>query len=112
MRKIVLVLMMLFVGLVYSQEDKKVTYEQKGDLVQATYYYDNGQVEQQGFFKQEKLHGEWKYYNEEGKEIAVGSYNLGKKVGKWTFKNDDSTKEVEYLDGKVINVSEVANSGS
>lgn len=112
MKKVVLILTVLFVGFAYAQDDKNVKYEQKGDLVQATYYYDNGQIEQQGFFKDEKLHGEWKYFNAAGEEIAVGSYDLGKKTGKWTFKSNETIKEVEYVDGKVMNVSEISLSGS
>lgn len=111
MKKILFFVLVLFVGIAYSQ-DKKVKYEPKGDLVEATYYYNNGQVEQHGFFKDEKLHGTWKYYNEEGNEVAIGNYKEGKKTGKWVFKNNGNVKEVEYLDGKIISVNESASGTS
>ncbi|MBT8384799.1 MAG: nicotinic acid mononucleotide adenyltransferase, partial [Bacteroidia bacterium] len=108
MKKIATIVLMLTVCAVYSQ-DKNIKYEQKGDLVEVTYMYDNGQIEQHGFFKDKKLHGTWKYYNEAGEEIAIGTYKLGKKEGKWIFRDKDTAKEVDYENGKVMNVNLIAN---
>ena len=111
MKNILFLLLFFCIGLAYSQ-DKNVKYEAQGDLVEATFYYDNGQIEQHGFFKDEKLHGTWKYYSEEGLEVAVGNYKEGKKTGKWVFNNNGLTKEVDYLDGKIISVHELNENGS
>ena len=109
MKKIAVILMVLCVGFVYSQNDTKTKYEQKGDLVEATIYNDNGQIEQHGFFKNKKLHGTWTYFNEEGEKVSIGSYVNGVKTGKWRFKNDNVVKEVEYVNGKVVKVIELAD---
>jgi len=105
MKKIAIILIIFSVSLISAQDkEQKVKLEQKGDLVEATYYYDNGQVEQHGFYKDEKLHGTWEYYNQEGLKISVGVYKSGKKTGTWYFWNNGNPKEVSYEEGK-INVS-------
>ncbi len=108
MKKIVIFLVVLSVGFAYSQNDTKTKYEQKGDLVEATIYNDNGQIEQHGFFKDKKLHGTWTYFNEEGEKVSVGTYMNGVKTGKWHFKSDNVVKEVDYVNGKVVKVIELA----
>ena len=102
---------MLCVGVMYSQ-DENTTYEQNGDLVEITSRYDNGQIEQHGFFKDKKLHGIWTYYNQEGKKMARGNYENGVKTGKWLFWNNKTLKEVKYLKGKVVNVKELSSDSS
>lgn len=98
---------MLSVGLTYAQENNKVTYKEKGDLTEATYYYDNGAVQQEGTFnKSGELHGVWTSYDVEGNKMAVGEYKNGQKVGKWLFWTDNSLKEVEYNDSKIITVNQ------
>ena len=109
MKRIAAILMILSVGFMYAQNDNKTKYEQKGDLVEATIYYDNGNIEQHGFFKDKKLHGTWTYYNEEGEKVSIGSYVNGVKMGKWRFKNDDGVKEVNYVNGKVVKVTKLAD---
>lgn len=37
-----------------------------GNLVKATYYYDNGSVQQEGFFKDGKLEGKWTSFDLNG----------------------------------------------
>ena len=108
-KKIVLVLMILGVGFAFAQDNDKVKYEQKGDLVEATIYDDNGNVEQHGFFKDKKLHGTWTYFNDKGEKVAIGNYDNGVKTGKWTFYNKDEIKEVEYVKGKVVKVTNSTN---
>ena len=86
------------------------TFEKEGETVKATYFHENGQIAQTGFFMDGKLHGEWKMYNEEGKKIVMGQYALGKKTGKWFFWEKDGLKEVDYADNKVANVTKWNNS--
>ena len=100
--------MMLCISSAFAQENK-TTYVQKGDLVEATIYHDNGRVEQHGFFKDKKLHGTWTYYNEEGKKVSIGNYENGIKTGKWFFYSQTTLKEVDYDKGRVINVKESEN---
>lgn len=106
MKKVAIVLIVLCVSFTFAQEkDKKVKLEKKEDVTEATFYYDNGEIDQQGFFKNDKLHGTWTSYNLEGDKIAVGNYENGKKVGKWIFKTNAILKEVDYTNGKIENVN-------
>ena len=85
--------------------DKRIKWlEVVGNKVKATYYYDNGKIQQEGFFKDGKLDGVWVSYDEKGNKKTVGEYADGIKTGKWIYFNEDSLKEVAYVDNKVSSV--------
>lgn len=110
MKKILIVLVMLCVGFTYAQDKKEPKLEKKGDITLVTYYHDNGEISQKGMFNAEgNVHGEWKMYDAKGNKIALGSYDNGKKVGKWFFWQDDSLKEVDYIDSRIVNVNQWDN---
>lgn len=110
MKKIVLILIMLSVSFTYAQDKKQVKLDKKGDLTLATYYHDNGEVQQKGYFNVEgKLQGEWTSYNEDGQKVALGNYENGKKAGKWFFWDGESLKEVDYIDSKIVSVNKWDN---
>ena len=54
MKKIMILGALAIQALTFAQAKKPVL-EQDGNLVKATYYYDNGQIQQQGHFKDGKL---------------------------------------------------------
>lgn len=110
MKKIFVIAIMLCVSLTFAQE-KNVKIIDKGDLTEATYYYDNGTIQQEGTFnKVGKLHGIWTSYNVKGEKISVGTFYNGKKVGKWFFwANNELVREVDYDQSKIINVNELNN---
>jgi hypothetical protein len=59
------------------------------------YYYENGQIETIGYFHENIPYGQWKSYYENGNLKTVGKYRWGKLHGAWE----------EYdLDGEVTNV--------
>ncbi|WP_179344359.1 toxin-antitoxin system YwqK family antitoxin [Winogradskyella ursingii] len=106
MKKIVVILVMLCVGFTYAQDKQQPKLEKKGEITIATYFHDNGEIEQVGTFNADgKLHGEWTSFDFEGKKVAVGNYEQGKKVGKWFFWTDNSLKEVDYIDSKIVSVN-------
>ena len=109
MKKIFVIAIMLCVSLTFAQEEKKVKFIEKGDLVEATYYYDNGIIQQEGTFNKDgELHGIWTSYNVEGEKVAVGTYFNGEKVGKWFFwENNQVIREVDYDQSKIIMVNEM-----
>ena len=110
MKKIVIVVVMLCVGFTYAQDKKQPKLEKKGDITLATYYHDNGEVQQIGTFDVDgKLEGEWISFDSAGNKVAVGSYDAGKKIGKWFFWEGDSLKEVDYIDSKIVSVNEWDN---
>ena len=95
-------LMGLFMmGLSLAAQTTKPSYEKEGDLVKATFFHDNGEVAQTGFYLGTKLHGEWKMFNKQGNKIAMGTYKLGAKSGKWFFWEGKELKEVDYISNKI-----------
>ena len=108
MKKIVVIAIMLCVSITIAQEEKNVTYIEKGDLTEATYYYDNGAIKQVGTFNAEgKLDGEWISYDINGDKTTVANYVNGKKSGKWQFWNNDGVvREVTYENSRIVSVNE------
>lgn len=102
--KKILILSALVISTVTFAQAKKPVLEQEGNLVKATYFYDNGQIQQQGFFKDGKLEGSWIAYDEKGNKKAMGDYTNGEKTGKWFFWNDKSLSEVDYSNSRVSSV--------
>ena len=107
MKKIFAILLMLSVTLTFAQEKPNAESNKDGDLTVATYYHDNGAIEQQGTFNKEgELHGVWTSYDLDGNKVTVGNYMNNKKVGKWLFWSGNKLKEVDYIDSKIAAVSE------
>ena len=103
MKKYVIMAALLVSGLTFAQEGKPKLEEVDG-MVKATYYYENGKVQQEGFFKDGKLDGVWVSYDEKGHKKAVGEYTDGVKTGKWIIFNENNLSEVAYVDNKVSSV--------
>jgi len=99
---------LVFTTLSYAQQKKEVKLNKEINLIEATYYHDNGEVSQEGTFDLAgKLHGEWISYNEEGDKISVGKYTNGLKTGKWVFWSGTDKKEVEYNNNAIASVDGV-----
>jgi antitoxin component YwqK of YwqJK toxin-antitoxin module len=111
MTRIVLLAALLMIASIgYSQEKVEQKYNKETNLVEATYYYDNGNISQEGTFNTKgKLHGEWTSYNEEGKKIAMGTYENGVRTGTWYFWADGTLKEVEFNDNQIASITEQKN---
>jgi antitoxin component YwqK of YwqJK toxin-antitoxin module len=104
MKKIIVLVAIMLTGLGFSQNGKP-TLEAEGQLVKATYFYDNGKVQQVGYFKDGKLDGKWTSYDESGTVKAVAEYKDGEKSGKWVFLSGAiTTKEVDYASNQVVAV--------
>lgn len=104
MKKSVILAALLFSGILAAQEVNPEL-EAVGNSVKATYYYDNGRVQQEGFFKDGKLDGVWVSYDERGNKKAIGEYTDGVKTGKWIYFTDNNNlSEVAYVDNKVASV--------
>ena len=103
MKKSIILAAVLFSGILAAQEVNPEL-EAVGNTVKATYYYDSGKVQQEGFFKDGKLDGVWVSYDERGNKKAVGEYTDGVKTGKWIYFNDNTLSEVAYVDNKVASV--------
>ena len=89
----------------YAQKDKEVQLNRDTNLIEATYYHDNGEISQKGTFDLAgKLHGEWVSFNENGEKISMGSYVNGAKTGKWFFWTEGILKEVEFSNNAIASV--------
>ncbi len=104
MKKLLAIAFLLSFSLVNAQE-KEPTFEAAGDKVKATYYYADGSVEKQGFFKDKKLTGEWTQFDKKGNKVAVGFYKEGKKVGTWFHWNKNILRQVNYENNAVASVN-------
>ncbi|WP_395044504.1 toxin-antitoxin system YwqK family antitoxin [Flavobacterium sp.] len=103
MKKIFLIALMIVSGAIFAQVEPQL--EAIGQLVKATYYYDNGNIQQVGFFKDGKLEGKWTSYNEKGNIQTIAEYSNGIKSGVWKyFDNSIATKEVSYSDNSIVSV--------
>lgn len=106
MKKLLLIATFLVSGTVAFAQSNKPTLEKKGNVIEATYFHDNGTIAQTGYFTLEgKLQGEWKSYDTNGKKVAVGNYANGQKVGKWFFWNTDRLSEVDFANSKIKTVN-------
>jgi antitoxin component YwqK of YwqJK toxin-antitoxin module len=46
-------------------------------------FYDNGNPRFTGKFKDDQMHGSWKFFRKDGTLMRTGKFNLGKQVGIW-----------------------------
>lgn len=75
----------------YANGQIKMEYVIKNSsVVEANYYYDNGQLREKGQFKGHNMHGTWESFNIEGNMVAKAKYNNGKVIKKTFWNNDGS----------------------
>ncbi len=104
MKKLLAIAFLLSVMLVSAQE-KEPTFEAVGDQVKATYYFADGTIHKQGFFKDKKLTGEWTQFDKKGNKVAVGFYKEGKKEGTWFQWNNNKLRQINYDNNVIASVS-------
>jgi len=111
MKKLVILVLMLSVSFIYAQEERTLKLDKEKNLIAVTYYHDNGEISQTGFYTEDgKLHGEWLSFCNEGNKLVSAKYDNGRKVGKWFYWSGDTLKEVDYSDNAIVNVTEWTNS--
>tara|TARA_R110002167_G_scaffold108803_14_gene277747 strand:+ start:2965 stop:3378 length:414 start_codon:yes stop_codon:yes gene_type:complete len=106
MRKSILSIIALFFVMVsFAQQEKELKHNKETNLVEATYYHDNGVISQKGTFDLAgKLHGEWTSYDQSGEKLSAGTYNKGVRTGKWFFWTEGNLKEVAFSDNMIASV--------
>ena len=106
MKKNVLFLFALLIGMVaFAQQERDLKLNEKTNLIEVTYYHDNGVVSQTGTYTLDgKLQGKWLSFNTEGSKIISANYDNGKKVGKWFYWNDETVKIVDYKKNEIASV--------
>jgi antitoxin component YwqK of YwqJK toxin-antitoxin module len=103
MKKYIIVAAILISGVIFAQ-NRTPKHEVIGNLVKSTYYFDNGKVSQEGFYKDGKVHGKWISYDETGNKKAIGEYKDGIKIGKWFFWSNNDLSEVDYSESRVASI--------
>ena len=97
----------------FAQQKEELKLNEDTNLIEATYYHDNGVVSQKGTFTQNgKLQGEWLSFNTQGKKTVLANYDNGKKVGKWFYWNNETLKEVDYNENVIADVTVWENASS
>lgn len=104
MKQLMIIGTLLVTAILTAQNLQQPKLEAFGELVKATYYFENGQVQQTGFFKDGKLEGQWVAYDAVGNKKSVGEYNQGIKTGKWLFWNNANLTEVNYSSNAIESV--------
>ena len=113
MKKLLAIAFILTVTLTYAQKERTLKLNKETNLIEATYYHDNGTVSQTGSYTIDgKLHGDWISFNSQGHKVVSATYNEGKKVGKWFYWNEDTLKEVDYTNNAIASVNEWKQSKS
>lgn len=103
MKKLIIAVCILSVSLLQAQETEP-KFEKEGDLVKVTYFYKDGKVKEQGFFKDKKLTGTWISFDTKGNKNTIAHYESGKKVGKWFMWKEDGLKEISYKGNSIASV--------
>lgn len=102
MKKYLLIVVVMMSGIAFGQNNQPVL-EAEGQLVKAIYHYENGNVQQVGYFKDGKLDGKWTSYDVNGNIKTIAEYTNGEKSGKWIFlSNTITTKEVDFNNNQVV----------
>lgn len=104
MKKYMIIGAVLMSSIIFAQKETPKL-EVVGDMVKATYYYKNGKIQQEGFFKNGKLEGKWIAYDAQGSKRSVGEYSDGQKIGKWFFWNEAKLSQVDYSNNQVAYVT-------
>ncbi len=112
-QNILLVAALTFGGVAMAQsEAPKPVFEKQGELIKGTFYYDDGNIRQEGTYKDGKLHGKWISYDENGEKTAIAQYDNGQKDGVWFFWSEDKLTEVNYEKNNIASVSSWKNTSS
>ncbi|GGG94151.1 hypothetical protein GCM10011416_09310 [Polaribacter pacificus] len=106
MKKIATLILVFAVAFTYAQE-KSPVFEKAGDLVKATYFYEDGSVKEQGFFKDKKLTGQWVQFDQQGNKTMIAQYKEGNKVGRWFSLKGNLIKEINFQKNVIVSVKSI-----
>jgi len=110
MKQTVLWMALMFSVGVFAQKPEP-HFEQDGAMLKATYFHENGEVAQQGYFLNGNLHGNWVMFDQQGNKMASGTYLQGEKSGKWFFWKAELLHEVDYAANRIVQVREWSRNG-
>lgn len=103
MKKFMIMGALLFSAVIFAQKVAP-KHEIENGLVKSTYFHDNGQISQTGFYKDGKVHGQWTSFDTAGSKISFGNFTEGIKTGKWFFWTNKNLNEVDYSNSRVASI--------
>lgn len=108
MNKNVLMLFALLIGMFsFAQQERELKLNDTTNLIEVTYYHDNGVVSQTGAYTLDgKLQGEWLSFDTDGIKSVSANYDNGQKVGKWFYWTSKTLKEVDYTNNAIVSVND------
>jgi antitoxin component YwqK of YwqJK toxin-antitoxin module len=103
--KINFLVLCLMIGFLSTaqQQSNKVVQETEGDLIKVSFFHPNGELAQQGYLKNNKLHGKWVQFSEEGEQLCLANYKMGKREGTWLFWTNGNLTQVDFANNKILN---------
>lgn len=110
--KNLLVLVVLLTGLSMTAQAPEPTYEKEGKMIKATFFHENGEIAQTGYYLNNKLHGKWTMFCKEGNKLAMGTYHEGARTGKWFFWEGEALKEVDFINNKMAAITQWDSKGT
>lgn len=120
MKKVISLIIALFVGLWVQAQSVNVTYHQNGNVKTSTYtngsmtervtYHKSGKLKEIARFKNGTPHGQWQEFDKDETLVSEGYYINGKKSGKWLVYNEIDKKvyEVTYKNNLRVETREWA----
>lgn len=111
MKTLIVTVALLVTSLIGAQNSIAPKFTENDGLVSAVYYHENGQISQEGTYKNEKLEGKWISYDINGNRTSVGEYADGMKVGKWLIWSEKGLTQVDYSNNKIASVKVLSETG-
>lgn len=69
---------------------------------QWTSWFENGQLQEQGYYDHHRETGDWQWWDDNGQQVAQGSFHEGQREGVWTFWYSNGIKQMDarYTSGQ------------
>lgn len=102
MKTLALLLALLINASLIAQVSSPTYVKVSSNKVKVTWFHENGQVKETGYFIDDKKDGVWEHFNEKGIKISEASYNDGMKDGNWSVWNENGVMlyHLVYENGK------------
>jgi antitoxin component YwqK of YwqJK toxin-antitoxin module len=104
MKKIAYTLIIALCSISYAAEAQiEDVFVKKGEFVEVTRYYDDGNIREVGTYMDGKPQGKWTEYYVDGNVKTEAYYNAGEKTGTWFVYTQDGAAlyELVYVDNSL-----------
>ena len=114
MKTTALLLALLINASVIAQGSTPSYVKVTSNKVKVTWYHDNGNVKESGYFVNNSKDGVWETFTENGIKTSEANYSNGMKDGNWTIWNEEGnlTYHIVYEDGKRVLATQWDDNGA